>query len=234
MSCKGRRATARERIEPFEWHDDGGAYHSAFHEPGHHADQASPAAAAGPAVDVAALEREAFARGIAEGERISAGATAHTDAMLLRLTGTLDDLVRLRSEMIRKTERQVVELAMSVASRIVRREVSIDRELLIAMARVALDRLGDSASAKIRLHPEDYAAVERLGHQTLTAQGPVQVVADPSIARGGCVVESDFGIVDVSVDAQVEELTHSLLAGDDDSLEPVPVAALTAHAGHTR
>jgi len=232
MSCKGRRALARERIERFDWHDDEGAFHAAFHAPLHDAPAPSPAP---PAVDVAALEREAFARGIAEGERNAAGAaTIHTDAMLRRLAETLEDLVTLRSDMIRKTERQVVELAMSVASRIVRREVTMDRELLVAMARVALDRLGDSAAAKIRLHPDDYAAVERLGHGSLGAQGAVQVVADPSIARGGCVVESDFGLIDVSVDAQVEELTHSLLSADEDTLEPVPVAALTAHAGRTR
>jgi flagellar assembly protein FliH len=150
--------------------------------------------------------------------------------MLRRLTHTLEDLVRLRSEMIRKTERQVVQLAMAVATRIVSREIAVDRELLVAMARVALDRLGDSASARVRLHPEDYAAVQRLGSASVR-DGAVQVVSDPSIHRGGCVVESDFGLIDVSVDAQVEELTRALLS-DDDSFDPVPVHALAGNAAH--
>jgi flagellar assembly protein FliH len=233
MSCsKGRRATSHERIELFDWHDDAEPlrpiYHDRGHEPAVH--QAQPAPLAAPSTDFAVLEREAFAKGFAQGERSGAEAAAsRTDAMLRRLTGTLDDLVRLRSDMIRKTERQVVQLSMAVANRIVHREISLDRELLVAMARVALDRLGDNASARIRLHPDDYAAVQRLGSAAL-AGGALQVVSDPSLHRGGCVVESDFGLIDVSVDAQVEELTRALLSTDE--LEPVPVHALTADAGH--
>jgi len=234
MSCKGRRVAVTERIEPFDWHDDSEPYHPIVHEPLR--DAAAPSAAIVPppaaaAPDFAALEREAFAKGYAQGERAGNEASAtRAEAMLRRLTHTLEDLVRLRSDMIRKTEREVVQLAMAVATRIVRREIGLDRELLVAMARVALDRLGDNASARIRLHPEDYAAVGRLGSACVDG-GAVQVVSDPGIHRGGCVVESDFGLIDISVDAQVEELTRALFSTDE--LEPVPVHALTGHAGHT-
>lgn len=242
MSCKGRRASSRERIERFEWHDDGplNVEREASLDRQASAERTAEREASAerpPAVDFAMLEREAFAKGFAQGERSGAEASStRTDAMLRRLTNTLEELVNLRTEMIRKTERQVVQLAMSVASRIVQREVAMDRELLIAMARVALDRLGESASARIRLHPEDYAAVQRLGGDAVQAGSgipgsTVQVVADPVIHRGGCVVESDFGLIDVSVDAQVEELTRALLA-DEDTLEPVPLMALAANAPH--
>ena len=46
--------------------------------------------------------------------------------------------------MIHQTERQMVQLALAVARRVVHREVSLDPDLLIAMARVALERLGDA------------------------------------------------------------------------------------------
>ena len=228
MSCKGRRVLAAERVERFDWHDDGASMERLIDD---RADECEPleAPVAPPvaaAPDLGSLEREAFAKGFAQGERSGAEASAtRVEAMLHRLAHTLEDLVRLRSEMIHKTEHQVVQLAIAVATRIVRREVAIDRELLVAMARVALDRLGDSASARIRLHPDDYTAIQRLGSRT-SDSGAVQIVSDPHIHRGGCVVESDFGLIDVSIDAQVEELTRSLLSGDD--LEPASVHALTA------
>ena len=37
------------------------------------------------------------------------------------------------------------------------------------------------------------------------------VVPDPSIARGGCMVESDFGIIDASLDRQFDEMARALL-----------------------
>lgn len=229
MSCRGRRISAAERIERFDWHDETAAFDRPLRdliaEP---VAETAPAPAGAPDVDLASLERDAFARGFAQGECSGAEASAtRTDALLRRLTHTLEDLARLRAEVIRKTERQVVQLAIAVATRIVRREIALDRELLVAMARVALDRLGDSASARIRLHPDDCAAVERLG-SAWPEGGPVQIVPDAHIHRGGCVVESDFGLIDVSVDAQVEELTRSLLSADDP--EAVPVHTLTADA----
>jgi FliI/YscN family ATPase len=53
--------------------------------------------------------------------------------------------------MIRQTEAQIVELALAVARRVLHREVTLDRNLLVAIARVALDRLGESAQVTVRL-----------------------------------------------------------------------------------
>jgi flagellar assembly protein FliH len=168
--------------------------------------------AAPASVDPAAVERDAFAKGYAQGERAGAEASAaRSEAMLRRFAQTLDELRGLRKEILRRTEREVVELALAIARRIVQREVSLDAELVVAMARVALDRLGEITTASIRLHPDDHAAaLGTRGASTLASHG-VAVVADPSVARGGCVVQSDAGAIDVGVAAQIDELTHVLL-----------------------
>lgn len=159
---------------------------------------------------LAALERDAFAKGYEQGERSGAAVAAQRgEAMLQRLTQTLEELTTLRSEMIRTTERQLVQLSLAVARRIVHREVSLDADLLVAMARVALDRLGESAHVTVRLHPDEYEI-------TGAGKGPVlgthvKVIADASVGRGGCRVESDFGALDAGVDAQIQELARALL-----------------------
>jgi flagellar biosynthesis/type III secretory pathway protein FliH len=160
------------------------------------------------------LEREAFATAYAQGEKagIEAG-TTRADAMLRRLSDTLRELEELRRSMIRQTEHQIVQLAIEMARRIVRREVQTDNDLLCAMARVALDRLGDASPATIRLNPEDYHTI--VARQGGTWAGSnVNVVADPAVGRGGCLVESPFGFVDASVEAQFRVLEQALLAED--------------------
>jgi flagellar assembly protein FliH len=160
---------------------------------------------------LAALEREAFAKGYEQGERSGAEAAAQRgEAILRRLTQTLDELTTLRTTMIRQTERQMVQLALAVARRVVHREVSLDQDLLIAMARVALDRLGDSAQVTIRLHPEEYEATGAARVAKLTSAN-VTVVPDTRVPRGGCRVESTVGALDAGVDAQLQEIAHALL-----------------------
>ena len=166
---------------------------------------------------LAALEREAFAKGYEQGERSGAEAAAQrAEAILRRLTQTLDELTTLRAKMIHQTERQMVQLALAVARRVVHREVSLDPDLLIAVARVALDRLGDSAQVTIRLHPEEYEATGAARVAQLTSAN-VTVVPDARIPRGGCRVESNVGSLDAGVDAQLQEIAHALLGDEEPS-----------------
>jgi flagellar assembly protein FliH len=206
MSFKARRLKEAS-VEPFRWEPLRGRDTSpVFGTP----------ANATPDPDVqqriAAQERDAFAKGYAQGERAGTEAAAtRAEGMLRRLGQTVDELASVRGEIIRRTERQMIQLVLAIAERVVHREISIDRTLLAGMARAALDRLGEYGSATIRLHPEDFAAIGAKA----TSEGPVRVVADPVVTRGGCLVQSDFGFMDASPDAQFKELARALLSEAD-------------------
>lgn len=159
---------------------------------------------------LAALEREAFTKGYAQGERagLEAGGK-RAEAMLRRVAQTIEELASLRQTLIQQTERQMVQLALTLARRIVHREVSLDPELAAAMAHVALEKLGTTTPATIRLNPDDYTIVARDGERW--GSSVVTVVPDPGISRGGCLVESDFGCVDATIERQFDELSRALL-----------------------
>ncbi len=125
--------------------------------------------------------------------------------------------------MIQQSERQLVELSLAIARRILRREVTLDGDLIIAMAHVALERLGDAGSATIRLNPEDYAhTIQRHGEEW--AGNRVRVLADPAVGRGGCQVESEFGYIDAGVEAQFDQVMRALV-GDRGEIRHVRATA---------
>jgi flagellar assembly protein FliH len=157
----------------------------------------------------AAIEQDAFARGYAEGERAGRESeSARASGLVQRLTEAFGELHERRADMLRQAERQTVQLAVAIAERIVQREVSIDPRLLTAMGHAALERLGNRGTATIRLHPDDHRAIETSG--PLTEQAHVRVAADSSVERGGCVVDSELGLLDASPGAQLRELVHAL------------------------
>jgi flagellar assembly protein FliH len=217
MSYRAKRLDADVLVEPFQW--TRAAYHEAeptqplFEEP-------KPEAATAPApafemaqhqARLAALERDAFAKGYEQGERAGAEAGAkRAEAMLRRLAETIQELADVRKSMVRQTERQMVQLALAIARRILRREVALESDLTLTMARVALERLGDSTAVTIRLNPDDFEATCRQ-RDALLAGCHVTVTPDTSVSRGGCLVQSDFGYVDAGVDAQFQELARALL-----------------------
>ena len=207
MSSRVKRATDRAVIVPFEWLDASrGEAAPRRGAPGDGTD------AAAEQERTATIERDAFAKGFAQGERAGAEAAAKRgDAMLRRLTQTLQEVADLRADMIRHTERQLVQLSLAVARRLVHREIALDPDLLVAIARVAMDRLGDMASVTVRLNPEDFAATSVVREREW-AGSRVTVVADTRLPRGGCRIESDYGAVDAGVEAQLQELAQALLS----------------------
>lgn len=171
-------------------------------------------AAAGDVDHVAqmeAVEREAFGKGYAQGERegFDAG-QRQADAIIGRMAETLQGLDGLRRSMIHHTEQQMVQLAVTIAKRILRREVTLDEEITLAMVRVALDRLDKATTATVRLHPDDYAMAVGTNKNDWSG-GNVTVEADAGIDRGGCQIESPFGTIDASVDAQFAEVATAVL-----------------------
>lgn len=162
--------------------------------------------------DLSEIERQAFAKGYQQGERAGLEAGGRrAEAMIRRMGETLEQLAALRRQMIQQTEEQIVRLALTIAKRILRREATLDQDLTVAMVRVALDRLGEHSGATIRLHPEDYALT--VGQQQDEWDNDqVTVVADDDISRGGCRIESAFGFVDASVEAQFEQVEKAVMA----------------------
>ncbi|MEI6668790.1 MAG: FliH/SctL family protein [Acidobacteriota bacterium] len=207
MSSKGSRVNGGN-VVPFDWGlrhggDAGSAPAAPAASPQSHDGADAPAR-------LAKLEREAFATAYAQGEKAGQEAGAkRADAMLRRMADTLKELDELRQTVIRQSERQVVQLALSIAHRILRKEVAVDQELTCAMARVALDRLGESSATTVRLNPDDHAAIAAI-HGPAWAGRHVTVEADPAVSRGGCLIESPFGFVDASVEAQFEVMEKAL------------------------
>jgi flagellar assembly protein FliH len=217
MSLSARRLPSAVLTDRFAWQQTGGpkpepeAFFSRVNTTRHEpvaealADLPSPSAER-----IAAIEREAFDRGYADGERAGeAAAAVRADAALARLTGTIEDIAALRGSIMRRSERDMVRLAVAMAERVLRREVDLDRELLVIMARTAIERLGSQTSATIHLNPIDHDVV--LSKRQHDFGSAVELIADPSVARGGCQVRSAFGTIDAGIEAQIGELSRALL-----------------------
>jgi flagellar assembly protein FliH len=227
MSSRARRIIGSEGLERFPWQT--AVADASAARPLSSVERFLPAPRSEPAPEpqrVAVIEQDAFAKGYAQGERAGLEVAAtRAQAMLRRLGETIQELTALRAEMIQRSERQVVQLAMAIAERMIHREISLDRGLLFAMARVALEHLGEHASATIRLHPDDFAAVSTMPAADWGNE-QVQVVPDSLVSRGGCRVQSDFGFMDVDVASQFRELSKTLFEEEASAVvhAAVPVA----------
>jgi flagellar assembly protein FliH len=123
---------------------------------------------------------------------------------------TLNELANLGAAITSQAERDLVRLAIEIAKKIVHREVTVDHEIVLTLARIGLARLQSRIAAKIHLNPNDVAYVN--SHRDRLDPGHViEIVEDRSIGRGGCLVHTEMGDVDARIEQQFAEIERSFL-----------------------
>jgi flagellar assembly protein FliH len=168
-------------------------------------------------VDVAAMEREwgarvsaARAQGAREGE--AAGrerAAAELEPLKEKIAQTLEELTRLRPMLRREAEADTVKLALAIARRVIRREISVDPEALRGLVLGALERLQSQEVTRVRVHPSRVGDISEALRSRAGCQG-VEVVADGSGDPGAVVFETVRGDLDASVESQLGEIERGL------------------------
>lgn len=151
---------------------------------------------------IPAREQAARQAGYKEGE---AAAAARWEPALERLTRSMAETVGLRSRLRKEAETDLVQLSLTIARRVLRRELSVDPEALLSLVKVALERVEQREAQRIRIRPEDAprvaAALERMG-----VPQRLEVIADASLERGGVVLETTKGALDASLETQMAEI----------------------------
>jgi flagellar assembly protein FliH len=152
--------------------------------------------------------REAgFQRGRSEGLAAAAMEVAQRLADLDARRQLLDGLVQQIAAPLERyddeTAAEMANLALVVGAQLARRELSIDPRQVLSIIRECIDSLPSAVRVvRIRLAPVDASVLRESLHPD-SEPCEVQVVADPRITRGGCIVEADASRIDAQFESRV-------------------------------
>ncbi|MFY9227590.1 MAG: FliH/SctL family protein [Blastocatellia bacterium] len=123
---------------------------------------------------------------------------------------SLEELSFLGQQIAAHMEEDLLKLSIEIAKKVVHREITTDREVIISLVQVALARLHNRTVAYIRLNPMDYQYLVSNSERIATGK-TIELSSDPTITRGGCIIETEFGNVDARIEQQFVEIERSLL-----------------------
>jgi len=128
----------------------------------------------------------------------------------------LEKLQTLRAELIRQAEQQLVELALDIARTALMQEIQAGRYEIDPIVKAALQRVPPRQTVVAHLHPEDWARCQMARDSGGTAGPPSRVageihfVADPSVPRAECVLETPEGSVQSALDDHLDRIGEAL------------------------
>jgi flagellar assembly protein FliH len=133
----------------------------------------------------------------------------------LTAVATMTKMIPLiKKEIIKKTEEQIIMLAIAIAEKIINQEVATSKEIILSVLKGALKNIAETDGMKIRLNPQDFhymMEVKKDFLQSFDGLHNVVLEEDTSIKRGGAIVETMFGEVDARLESQIKEIHAAML-----------------------
>lgn len=112
-------------------------------------------------------------------------------------------------------EPELMDAVIEVFDRVLRTDFARRRKILLHLIRQTVQHIKNSREFRIRVSEEDYETVSAGREEILKKIGGdviLDVIMDESLIQGQCTIDTDEGIFECGIDAQLENLTRDLRA----------------------
>lgn len=155
------------------------------------------------------LERETQARalGCQQGE-LEARKKFEEQLALERaaIAAALAEFSQERAIYYQKVEGEAVQLALSIARKILHREAQVDPLLLMGIVRVALEQIEGATGVVLAVNPQQTADWRQYLASCMDPKDLPEIVEDPALAPGRCELRTSMGVAQLGVELQLKEI----------------------------
>ena len=167
-------------------------------------------------------DRNLVSRAQEESENIKK--SAFEEGYRIGLEKSTEDMERFKAEVIKFMNAKkevfeyiapdILEISVDIAKKIVKKELDTDPQIIINTIIDILKTISKSEpKVTIRVNPQSVQFIKDTIPNITYEYGidsKINIISDPSIENGGCVFETNNGIVDASIDTQLEIIKKAL------------------------
>lgn len=138
-----------------------------------------------------------------------------------RLSETIEKTVEFRDQITRESEKTIVEMALNFARVIVGREIQSSTDIVRNQVKKALEFNISEAELQFHINPEDIGQFDDM-EEFIPEEylNRIRVIPDESVDKGGCMLNTNAGIIDATIKAQLAELEANIRKGLETDFEP--------------
>jgi flagellar assembly protein FliH len=158
-------------------------------------------------------EKAAYEQGRRDGERqLEEQLLQQRNEMAELQNGVVRSMREMLPKMRHELESALIELTLESAQKIVG-GLPINAKTVEKVVREALEQVQDTSEIAVQIHPDDFALLRKQKSpllKDLPETGPLRFVASAEVSRGGCIVQTRFGIVDALRETKIEQLRKAV------------------------
>jgi flagellar assembly protein FliH len=153
--------------------------------------------------ELSSVREQAFQAGRKSFEEEHSNAAMATSE---RLVQAIEEFRVNRDRYLAQVEREVVQLSLAIAERILHRETQIDPLLLSGAVRVALGQLAESTEVRLKVPLAERDMWAELLRLMPNLPLRPELTIDEKMTAGECTIETHLGTIDIGVRAQLAEI----------------------------
>lgn len=161
----------------------------------------------------AETEQAAYERGRHDGEKALSEQLIRQRGELIELqNGILKSLNESIGKVTNECEGAMVALALEIAGKLVA-DMPISSEMVEAAVREALASVEQNSKLVVMVNPMDFELLQVANAPVLLTDiggEKMKFQPSPQVSRGGCMIHTNFGVVDARRETKLEALKHSL------------------------
>lgn len=163
---------------------------------------------------VAEIEHEAYQKGYDAGREVGfKKGQAEVRRLIDRLGTIVGQAIDVREEIIAASEKQMVDMILMIARKVIKDEVVERKEVVLNNIREALKRIKDRDRVDIRVNFADLELTTAHKDELIKMMESlrkVNIYEDSRIDRGGCIIETDVGSIDARISTQLKEIEEAI------------------------
>jgi len=139
---------------------------------------------------------------------------AEVSRLVEQLHKIISAAIEKRGEIIDETETQIINLVLQISKKVVKVISENQKNVVINNCIQALRKLKSRGDVVLRVNLEDVKLTSehiddfmRMVENVRT----ITVMEDSSVDRGGCIIETDFGLIDARISSQFKEIEEKIL-----------------------
>lgn len=163
---------------------------------------------------VAEIEHEAYQKGYDAGREVGfKKGQSEVRRLIDRLGMIVGQAIDVREEIIAASEKQMVDMILMVARKVIKDEVVERKEVVLNNIREALRRIKDRDRVNIRVNFADLELTTAHKDELIRMMESlrkVNIYEDSRVDRGGCIIETDVGSIDARISTQLKEIEEAI------------------------
>ena len=153
------------------------------------------------------IKQSAYQEGFDEGVR-----QAKSD--LENFRATLGEFMGAKDRVFEEVAPQILPIAMEIAEKIIKTEVKLDPQIVLDTILDVLKTLSKNEPKIIlKINPVQVQYIKDTLPEQVRLMGmeaKLSIISDESVTEGGCIVQTNNGLVDASIEAQLEIVQNAL------------------------